>query len=409
MDLNDTQRKLISILIACANSGSKNGILGYGSCVEHLCFSEDVYCDVMELAKKQYVHDIICNSGDDKRILNKVTKMRRIFACSGAFEKLDRENIRYAVLKGVHFAKQAYGDIGYRKSNDVDILIDRKNIKKALSIFKEEGFVQGSVDSEGVIEECGREKQMFLMLHSHQTYPMVKCLKNPRMSVVVDFNFELFWGEKNQEAGSEKDVTGDGKPAAENKIFIDEFLEDAVLTRIGKARFKVLPKEKAMMQICLHHYKDMNSIWLLYRGCPILKLLCDIYFFAVNCFDGSDVTRFSDMVLRYSAEKYVYYIFYYTYKLFCGGSISKGGVLKEDTNGNNAFKNDFLTGTLERLQNTITGGFEFLDEFGLQEDEKRKWNVRFDERIFNESNDFFIRLLNESDMKKIEENKRYMM
>ena len=68
--------------------------------------------------------------------------------------------IRYAVIKGVVLSKRVYGDIGLRRSCDLDILIEKRNADYVKEILLLHGFVQGQMINGKIIV-----KRLFFILH----------------------------------------------------------------------------------------------------------------------------------------------------------------------------------------------------------------------------------------------------
>ena len=151
-------------------------------------------------------------------------------------ELLSVVNLYYAIIKGEVISKQAYGQNGFRNSSDIDILISRKNIKELEQVLSKFGFYNTSQT---------RSDKITMLSSSHQIAPWIKEIP-PWGVIVIDLNFDVFWGEY------------EGK-----RIDIEEFLSDTIEMEIYGVKVKTLPPIKAMIQLILHHYKDMNSIFLL--------------------------------------------------------------------------------------------------------------------------------------------------
>ena len=146
------------------------------------------------------------------------------------------QKLKYCCVKGEILSKQAYGRVGQRLTTDIDILISRKNIYEVEQALSKCGFYNSSLT---------RSDKITLLSESHQVAPWVKEIP-PWGVVVIDLNFDVFWGEY------------EGK-----RIDIEEFLSDTIEMEIYGVKVKTLPPIKAMIQLVLHHYKDMNSIFLL--------------------------------------------------------------------------------------------------------------------------------------------------
>ena len=102
------------------------------------------------------------------------------------------------------------------------------------------------------------------MSHSHQLLPYYSYINN--QLICIDLNFDIFWGEY------------EGK-----RVDIDEFLCDTIEMDIYGVKVKTLPPLKAMIQLILHHYKDMNSIFLLATRKSIrYDMFKDVYYLLKN-------------------------------------------------------------------------------------------------------------------------------
>jgi len=86
-------------------------------------------------------------------------------------EKLTNENINAVILKGPMLAQNIYGNIAVRPFSDIDILIKKEQLPKAISILKSAGYL------------CENE-QFYYKYHFH--LPMIKPGK-------TSFNIELHW------------------------------------------------------------------------------------------------------------------------------------------------------------------------------------------------------------------------
>ncbi len=84
-----------------------------------------------------------------------------------------------------------------------------------------------------------------MMISTSQIKPWIRDIQ-PWGRIEIDLNFDIFWDEY------------EGK-----RIDIDEFLSDTIEMEIYGVKVKTFPPIKALIQLVLHHYKDMNSLFLL--------------------------------------------------------------------------------------------------------------------------------------------------
>ena len=299
-------------------------------------------------------------------MMNQICISERYKVCRSIFEAFEANEIPYAVIKGAVLSKSAYGAVNLRKSGDIDLLISRKNIDTVKKIMLDDGFVQGRVTDNG-IEPFSRRELLFQSAASHQAAPFIKKGLNPLCPYVnVDINMDIFWGE------------------SERKADMDLLLTYTENEEICGSRIRKLTAEMEFISLCLHHYKDMNSIYLLSQGSLKLFLFCDIYFYLRN--NKLDRNRLQALCEKLAVSEYVYYCVFYA---------------------NEIFQDDLLNGYLTALDTEKAR--ETLNTFGLAEDEIKTWNIGFFERLFMDfPNDAFYSLLTEKDLEKISVNRDLM-
>ena len=277
-----------------------------------------------------------------------------------AIQKLS--TVRYSVIKGEALSITAYNKVGNRISSDLDVLMSRKN----LHIFERELLELGfeKQHAENIIEQ--RTSRVLMLSGSHQISPYY--LRKAPFTLSIDLNFDIFWGEYM------------GK-----RVDIDDFLSDTIDMEIYGVKVKALPPLKTMVQLILHHYKDMNSIFLLSTRKSIkYNMFKDIYYLLKNNRNSITLDKLYAISSKYEIIPYVYYILYHTGLLF------EDCLLKEYVL---AFK------TLE--------GETLIDCYGLNELERHHWKCDFKTRL--ESQNLYELIKNdltEKDIEKISINKK---
>lgn len=274
------------------------------------------------------------------------------------FSKVAEElnSIRYAIVKGEVLSNQAYNAFGKRYYNDIDILLDKADLAKAKIILEKNGFNSMNVD---------RYKNIFTTSFSHQVIPYVKTIDS--FSIYVDLNFDVFWGEYEG-----------------TKINISDFLVDTVDFVIYECCVKILQPIKSLIQLILHHYKDMNSIYLLAtRNSITYNMFQDVYLLLKNNQIDIQVEVLYELCKKYDICEYVFYIIYFTNKIY---------------------NDNFLEPYIEALRSDK--GVELLECYGLTNQERKFWKVDFITRLNSENLYFLIKEdLNTEDIKKIKINK----
>lgn len=295
------------------------------------------------------------------QIIMENEKLRRILLqivyteYKNIFEKL--EGIRYAIIKGEVLSLLSYNQLGLRCYNDIDILVSRNNIAKVDAIFKSFEF-----DSPKIT----RENNLILKLFSHQTLPYRK--KAESNKVIFDLNFDIFWGE----------YTG-------KRVDIDDFLSDTIDMNIYNCKVKALTPLKSMVQLILHHYKEMNSIYLLSSYNTIkYNMFKDVFYLLKSNTETISLQKLFAISSSYGIIPYVFYILYYT---------------------NQVFDDQLLKKYVEAFK--TPEGINLLDYYGLAKKERKPWRVDFKTRLEAENlYDFIKNDLTDVDLEKIEQNKR---
>ncbi len=228
------------------------------------------------------------------------------------------------------------------------------------------GFVQGRQDKNRIVP-YGRKELVFHSSLTHQLAPFIRQTGNPLCPYVnIDVNTDIIWGEN----GSKTDM--------------DYVLLQTEPSSLNGTAFMKLRREMEFISLCLHHYKDMNSIYLLYGRGLKLSLFSDIYFYLQNAKpDAAELIRCAE---RLSVSQYVRYCLYFTGLVF----------------------GDEITGSYDRY---FPGSIneDMLRSYGLDRREIRRWTMPFFDRLL--SPDFrreFEKTLSEDDRRKIALNEAVM-
>ena len=270
--------------------------------------------------------------------------------------------VPYAVIKGEPLSLLCYNEKSVRNSQDIDILIDRQHISYFERLLKENDFIRLINQNEFV----NRESRILCISQSHQIPPYVKETSNQQIE--IDLNFDIFWGE----------YTG-------KRIDIAEFLADTIVQDIYGCKVKTLSPLKAMVQLILHHYKEMNSIYhLTGHNCINHNMFKDVYYLWKNNQEAIFLDKLYAISSEYEIIPYVFYVLYFTNWIFKDTELQKYV---------EAFR------TLE--------GESLLDYYGLAEKERKPWKVDFQTRLEADNLYEFIRDdLTEADVEKVDFNRR---
>lgn len=261
----------------------------------------------------------------------------------------------YAIVKGEVLSCLAYGAPGKRNSGDIDVLVDKKDLKALEKILKEDGFESA---------ELSRQEKIVARAFSHQIEPYHKQLSLGMLE--IDINYELIWGE----------WTG-------KKPSVREMLERREAIDIFGIQVPTLKVEDAFIQLCLHHYKDMNVLFHLTLHNPISRrLFDDVAGFWKLQRDNMDLQRLRLWLDEYQLTPFFYYIAHYTARVCDVPEMESWAKELESPEG-----------------------IRLLDTFGLAEDERKTWPISFEQRFENEELPELVRsMLTEKELKKVEQN-----
>lgn len=129
--------------------------------------------------------------------------------------------------------------------------------------------------------------------------------------------------------------------------------------KIYNSTIKTLSVKYAYIHLILHHYKDMNSIYMLTTHNSIKKrMLEEIYLFICNYNDELLGNEIIDLCEDMNILEYVFYALYYVNKIYNNKNVCLFL--------NKIKKEDYL---------------KFIDYYGLNDNERKKWKVPFEQRI----------------------------
>lgn len=298
-------------------------------------------------------------STEINRSLIRFIRQKQYTLCRALFDDLCEH--KYAVIKGEPLSKMAFNSLGERLSSDIDILFSKKDIKKYENLLTKHGFCSCRTT---------REDKVIMLAFSHQVAQWYKS-NPPWGNVIIDLNFDIFWGEY------------EGK-----RIDIDRFLSDAIEMEIHGVKIKTLPPIKSLIQLILHHYKDMNSLFLLATRKSIkYDMFKDIYYLLKNNLDAIPLDELYAVSAEYEIIPYVFYVLYYTGQVF-------------DDNDLRQYIEAFKT--LE--------GEALLNCYGLCAKERKEWKYDFNMRLESDCLYELIKNdLTDKDREKIAVNKRVFM
>lgn len=201
----------------------------------------------------------------------------------------------YAMLKGAYLCG-IYPE-GLRTSNDIDLLVEKKDLSKIERALKNAGLRQGSVKN-GEFIPATRKEIIFAGMMKGETMPYVFETGDPAMPYLeIDLNFAL--GYKNE---------------APDRIHT--MLSRTVRRNFGDFAIETLCKEDFLIHLCAHLYKEATAYpWIrMGRDLSLYKFL-DIYLLTEE-YGKSAFDRLTIHMKETGCDKECWYALTYTKVLF---------------------------------------------------------------------------------------------
>lgn len=335
--------------------------------VSALVRGEDPQDDISDILRAHRCYPLMKQGNTQQELMERIVNVsaikERYRACEPFFKNA---SFPYAVIKGAVLSSAVCQDPYRRVSGDIDILICRRDADKAKALLKSCGFVQGRVTESGIVP-FSRKEILYQTSTSHQTAPYIKETSNKLCPYVnVDVNMDILWGE------------------CERRSDMDAVLSHTEKHSLFGMDFYKLTPEMEFVSLCLHHYKDMNSIYLLSKGNLCVGLLCDIYFYLKNV--SPSANKIAEISREFNVGRYVYVCLSHTMEIF------------EDT---------LLIPYVDALKNDRDD--RLLNSFGLNDTERKYWDIPLKERMFHPDLPRYMqKFLTEADLEKIRINRENM-
>lgn len=267
-------------------------------------------------------------------------------------EILSKATFPYAILKGAFLIARVY-PIGVRIANDIDILIEEKNIGKCKSLFIKNGFVSGHYDASRKVVPATRKEELEAKMNTGNLLPLFKAeIEN----LQVDINFSMDF--KN-----------------DNKNTIEKMLKNAKKVTIhNRYSFSTLDEIDMLVHLCCHLYKDAVTYESVVEGYDLrLYEFNDVNVCLEKYFSGNK--KIQDLIVRikeYSLEKECYFAFYYCKLLF---------------------RNLQTSPFMEKLLDSIKPDFlEYMDRVEYKKEGKiYRYSIPFPERLYVENRENFLK------------------
>lgn len=204
-------------------------------------------------------------------------------------KELNKKNIKYALVKGIHLESFLYekkDGLIRRCFNDIDLLVEKKDIKFVSNILEGLGYFKGEFSPElNELIKYSREEDIKFLMISHQSAPYIKHSSFENIckgdSLNIDINFSIFDGGNKEDLISTRELL---KNRVKRKTIYGNIYYSLNLTH-------------DLLQLVYHLYKDTkyeikktnNEQFLLYN-------FIDIYRFIKSNGDYIDWNYFCSLV-----------------------------------------------------------------------------------------------------------------
>lgn len=223
-------------------------------------------------------------------------KNNSFFQCVQLVEDaLSECKCKYAMLKGAYLCK-AY-PVGYRTSNDIDLLVHPHDVTEVGNTLLKNGFKQGNIRN-GNFEPATRKEIIESKMMRGETVPYIKELNLPGMQFLeVDINFSL-----------------DYKPG--DTDLLEQMMNNSVVVKLGEYKVHTLRNDDFFVHLCSHLYKEATTLpWVEMMRDMTLYKYCDIYML-LNNVDEEYVDFLFDRAKKLGMEKVCAFAVVHTAELF---------------------------------------------------------------------------------------------
>lgn len=164
---------------------------------------------------------------------------------------------KYALLKGAYLCG-SYPD-GYRTSNDIDILVEPKDVGAVGELLGKAGFLQGRV-VKGEFVPATRREIIESRMTRGETVPYFKeVVFTQKKYIEADVNFSL--GYKSEDGG-----------------ILKQMLSDSGYRKVKNTEVMTLSEYDFLCHLCCHLYKEATTLpWVEMKRDMTLYKYCDIY------------------------------------------------------------------------------------------------------------------------------------
>ena len=255
-----------------------------------------IICDLelQQIPSREFVNTLKSIAYCDKQ---KADSMRE------AIELLSRPlaevTFPYALLKGSYLIN-LYAT-GLRTSNDIDILVNQRDLTGLEEILLRYGFEQGYI-RQGQFVPLTRKEILSVRMNRGETVPFIRQIDLPLMKYIeIDVNFSLDFKAKY-----ETDAVDALMYNAKRRIHTQN------------ASLYTLEPRNFFIHLCTHLYKEATTYAWVERGRDqSLYKYADIYMLILSWFDSEQANiELTQRIIQYGLQKECYYAILNTMDIF---------------------------------------------------------------------------------------------
>jgi hypothetical protein len=214
------------------------------------------------------------------------SKVFKNFVCEIA-SILEKAEFNYVLLKGAYLSTALYEE-GMRTSNDIDILVQEKDIKKCQYLLETSGFIQGYIEEGKKIRPASRREIIMSRMNYGETVPFVKEINGEILE--IDINFSL-----------------DFKPE-QGVSRVKQLLEKREQVIFENSTYYTLNQYDFLIHLCCHLYKEATTINWVQMGRDLqLYKFSDINLFFRKILVSLDIDTLVKRIKEYQTEEECYY------------------------------------------------------------------------------------------------------
>lgn len=287
------------------------------------------------------IYKLIKNSFDCSRTISRLMGVN----AAKLINLAESNNIDAIIVKGIILENILYNINGAREFNDIDLIINKKNLSKFKNLLEKEGFAQGKFQKEtDVVLPVARRDIIEKELYSHET---IEFFKQEDTRVIVDLNFELMWKNIYNLLGV--------------NLKVDFFMENKETYIINESKVVGPSLELLFIHTCIHLYCEAVQFcwqysWYKNYGDLELRKYLDIALF-FNC--DIDWNYISEIIKKFNLVLPIRFTLTHLLQIFP----------------------DLIVPDI--MQDYI-GIVEDEDYFYTCKNEKMNWLTPFKDRIFNQ-------------------------